>query len=639
MKPQKQTLKFQAEIKQLLYLVTHSLYNNKEVFLRELISNASDALDKLRFLALSNNDLYDNDSDLKIQIKVDKKEQTLSIIDNGIGMSRAEAVENLGMIAKSGTQAFISKLAENKDTNLIGQFGVGFYSAFMVADKVVVKTRSAGVPSDEGVYWESVGTGEYVIQNIDKPQRGTEIILHLKKEDHEFLEELRLKTIITKYSDHIPWPIMMEKSLSVTNEEGTKDQGEIQAVTEEAVNRATALWRLSKNEITEEQYKEFYKHLSHDFYEPLAWSHNHVEGKQHYISLLYIPSKAPYDLWHQDSQYGLKLYINRVFILEGANQFLPRYLRFVRGIVDSSDLPLNVSREFLQISALVSSIKKASVKKVLTLLEKMAETEKDKYAKFWSEFGLTLKEGLVEDYDNRDQLATLLRFATTKTDTEAQETSLKDYLGRKLEGQEEIYYALGKNLETVKNIPHLDVFREKGIEVLLLTDRIDEWLISHLPEFEGKKLKSITSSDVNLDWLQNSETKEEQDKIDESFSPFLSRMKEVLKDKVKDVQVSHRLTTFPACFVSDPFGSLYLQDARSDEDGFRGVKPILEVNPKHPLINKIKEEEDNARFEELATILYDQAVLSEGKNLPNSAQYVKRVNSLLLDLINELQLG
>ena len=637
MKPQKQTLKFQAEINQLLHLVTHSLYNNKEVFLRELISNASDALDKLRFSALSQSELYEDDSNLKVQIKVDKDNSTLSVIDNGIGMTRAEVIENLGMIAKSGTKEFLAKLTENKtaqDASLIGQFGVGFYSAFIVADKVVVRTRAAGASSEEGVYWESTGTGDYIIENINKPQRGTEIVLHIKKEDKEFLEDLRLRNIITKYSDHIPWPILMEKSVSGAAETQEKEENIIEAVTEEVVNQATALWRLSKNDITEDQYKAFYKHVSHDFSEPLAWSHNHVEGKQHYISLLYIPSRAPYDLWHQDSQYGLKLYINRVFILEGANQFLPRYLRFVRGVIDSSDLPLNVSREFLQTSDLVSSIKKTSVKKILTLLEKMAENEKEKYAKFWEEFGLTLKEGLIEDYDNRDQLAKLLRFSTTRTDTDDQETSLKDYLARKLEGQEEIYYVVGKNLEAVKNIPHLEAFKEKGIEVIFLTDRIDEWLLSHLTEFEGKKLKSITSGDVNLDWVQGSENKEEKDDVDESFSAFLSRVKETLKDKVKDVRMSHRLTTFPACFVNDSLGSFYPHLLKNEDDSFRGIRPILEVNSKHPLIHKLKEEKDDGRFEDLASILYDQAVLSEGKNLPNSAEYVKRVNSLLIDLIN-----
>ena len=636
MKPQKQTLKFQAEINQLLHLVTHSLYNNKEVFLRELISNASDALDKLRFSALSQSELYGEESDLKIQIKVDKENSTLSVIDNGIGMTRAEVIENLGMIAKSGTKEFLAKLTENKtaqDASLIGQFGVGFYSAFIVADKVIVKTRAAGASSAEGVYWESTGTGDYIIENIKKPQRGTEIVLHIKKEDNEYLEGLRLRNVITKYSDHIPWPILMEKPVSATTETEAKEDTIIEAVTEEVVNQATALWRLSKNDITEDQYKAFYKHVSHDFSEPLAWSHNHVEGKQHYISLLYIPSRAPYDLWHQDSQYGLKLYINRVFILEGAHQFLPRYLRFIRGVIDSSDLPLNVSREFLQTSDLVSSIKKTSVKKLLTLLEKMAENEKEKYAKFWEEFGLTLKEGLIEDYDNRDQLAKLLRFSTTRTDADDQETSLKDYLARKLEGQEEIYYVFGKNLETVRNVPHLEAFKEKGIEVLFLTDRIDEWLLSHLTEFEGKKLRSITSGDVSLGWVQGSENKEEKDDEDESFSSFLSRIKETLKDKVKDVRMSHRLTTFPVCFVNDSLGSFYPHFLKNEDDSFRG-RPILEVNSKHPLINKLKEEKDDGRFEELASILYDQAVLSEGKNLPNSADYVKRVNSLLVDLIN-----
>ena len=647
MKPQKQTLKFQAEINQLLHLVTHSLYNNKEVFLRELISNASDALDKLRFLGLSQTDLYEDDTNLKIQIKIDKENNTLSVIDNGIGMTRAEVIENLGMIAKSGTKDFLSKLTETKsaqDANLIGQFGVGFYSAFIVADKVTVKTRAAMASNEEGVYWESTGTGDYVIETIKKAQRGTEIILHIKPEDKEFLEDLRIRNIITKYSDHIPWPIMMEKSIPTSPETQTKETPEetiIDAVTEEVVNQATAIWRLSKNEITEDQYKAFYKHLSHDFSEPLVWSHNHVEGKQHYINLFYIPSRAPYDLWHQDSRYGLKLYINRVFILEDAQQFLPRYLRFVRGILDSSDLPLNVSREFLQTSPLVSSIKKASTKKILSLLEKMAEEDKEKYEAFWGEFGLTLKEGLIEDYDNREQLAKLLRFTTTRNETDKQETSLNDYLSGKLEKQEEIYYVLGKNLEAVKNIPHLEAFKEKGIEVLLLTDRIDEWLITHLTEFEGKKLKSITASDVTLDWLeQDKENEQEKDKdtdkkdTDEAFSSFLTRMKEALKDKVKDVKASHRLTNFPVCFVSDSSGSFYpFLRNEDDPNSFKGMKPILEVNPKHPLINKVKEEKDETRFGDLAHILYDQALLSEGKNLSNSADYVKRVNSLLLELI------
>lgn len=638
MKPQKQTLKFQAEINQLLHLVTHSLYNNKEVFLRELISNASDALDKLRFSALSKKALYENDPDLKIHIKIDKDNQTLSIIDNGIGMTRSEVIENLGMIAKSGTQQFLEKLTQDKsDVNLIGQFGVGFYSAFIVADKVVVKTRAAGSSEDEGVYWESPGTGEYIVQNIKKPERGTEIVLHLKKEDQEFLETIRLKHIITRYSDHIPWPIVMEKPLAATKEEEGKEEEEkedIQAVEEEVVNQATALWRLPKNTITEEQYKEFYKHVSHDFSEPLIWSHNFAEGKQDYISLLYIPSRAPYDLWHQDAQHGLKLYINHVFILEGANQFLPQYLRFVRGIIDSSDLPLNISREYLQTSPLVSSIKKASTKKILSLLEKMAEEEKQKYTTFWSEFGLTLKEGIMEDYDHREQLAKLLRFSTTKSDQ--QETSLKDYLDRKLKDQEEIYYILGKNLETVKNIPHIEAFKEKGIEVLLLTDRIDEWLLSHLTEFEGKKLKSITSSDIKLDWVQkDGDSKKEDDaKVDDRFSEFLSRLKDTLKGKVKDIQPSHRLTTFPACFVSDspigfPFNSL-----KNDDSSSITTRSILEVNPKHPLINKIIEETDDGRFERFANIIYDQAILTEGKNLPNSTEYVQRINTFLLELMN-----
>ena len=452
MKFQKKTLKFQAEISQLLDLVARSLYNNKEVFLRELISNASDALDKLRFSALVKNELYEDDSNLKIQIKVDKEKCQLTILDNGIGMTRDEVIENLGMIAKSGTREFLSKLKtdKNTDVNLIGQFGVGFYSVFMVADKVIVKTRRAGSSHDEGVYWESAGMGEYTLQNINKPQRGTEVTLHLKKEDQDYLNNSTLKTIITRYSDHIPWPIVMDKPLDLKNDSET-----LKATEEEIVNCATALWTLPKSKIKEDQYIEFYKHISHDYYKPLAWSHNHIEGKQHYISLLFIPAKAPYDLWNPKSQYGLKLYINRVFILEEADQFLPRYLRFIKGIIDSSDLPLNVSREFLQNSTLVDAIKKSSTQKILNLLEKMAENEKENYAKFWSEFGLTLKEGLIEDYENKKQIANLLRFSTTHTDIEAQEISLKDYLSRKLENQEKIYYAFGKLLLLFQKRKHI----------------------------------------------------------------------------------------------------------------------------------------------------------------------------------------
>lgn len=641
MNPKKQTLKFQAEINQLLHLVTHSLYNNKEVFLRELISNASDALDKLRFLALSKNDLYDNDPNLKIYIKIDKESKTLSIIDNGIGMTRTEVIENLGMIAKSGTQKFLENLSKSKsDINLIGQFGVGFYSAFMVSNKVIVNTRAARSLESEGVYWESSGTGEYIIQNIRKPKRGTEIILHLKNEDKEFLEHIRIKHIITKYSDHVPWPIVIEKPLVVTSqgdEEKTKEneEQEIQAVEEEVVNQATALWRVPKKTITEEQYKEFYKHLSYDFSEPLAWTHNIVEGKQEYISLFYVPSRAPYDLWQKDAQHGLKLYINHVFILEETNQFFPQYLRFVRGIIDSSDLPLNISREYLQTSSLVSSIKKASTKKIISLLEKMAEEEKEKYITFWSEFGLTLKEGVIEDYDNREQLAKLLRFSTTKS--ESQEISLKDYLDRKLKNQEEIYYIFGKNLETVKNTPHMEAFKEKNIEVLLLTDRIDEWLLTHLHEFQGKKLKSIMSHDINFDWAQETENnkKEEENKIDDSFNDFLTRLKDTLKGKVKDIQLSQRLTTFPACFVSDSLTNFSFDLSKNEDNSIIGARLILEINSKHPLINRIKEEKDNDRFEQLANIIYDQAILSEGKNLTNSTEYVQRLNTLLLELMNQ----
>lgn len=638
MKEQKKTLKFQAEITQLLDLVARSLYNNKDVFLRELISNASDALDKLRFSALLKNELYEDDSHLKIQIKVDKENSQLMVTDNGIGMTREEVIENLGMIAKSGTREFLSKLKIDKSTdlNLIGQFGVGFYSAFMVADKVIVKTRKAGSSHDEGTCWESAGTGEYTLQNINKPQRGTEVILHLKKEDQDYLNNLKLKNIITKYSDHIPWPIVMGKSLDLKNDSKEKDADTFKATEEEIVNCATALWTLPKNKIKEEQYIEFYKHLSHDFYNPLAWSHNHIEGKQHYISLLFIPAKASYDLWNPKAQYGLKLYINRVFILEEADQFLPRYLRFMKGIIDSSDLPINVSREFLQNSSLVESIKKSCTQKVLNLLENMAENEKENYAKFWSEFGLTLKEGLIEDYENKTHLANLLRFSTTRTDDETQETSFKEYLARKLKNQEKIYYAFGKNFEVVKNIPHLGIFKEKEIEVILLYDRIDEWLISSLTEFEGIKLESVTSNSLNIDRIENKEKDEKkedkQEKTEQAYASFFEKVKEVLKDKIKDVKASQRLTDFPACFVTD---TTHPNFPGSSGMGVFEAKPIFELNMKHPLINKIKEDTNSAHFKEWIQILYDHATLIEGKNLTNSAQHVQDINTLFLGLLSK----
>ncbi len=536
-----ETRGFQSEVKQLLQLMIHSLYSNKEIFLRELISNASDAADKLRFRALSKPELYENDGDLRVRISADKEKGTLTISDNGIGMSREEVIENLGTIAKSGTKAFLESLGSDqvKDSQMIGQFGVGFYSAFIVADKVTVRSRAAGAPVDEGVFWESAGEGEYTIADIEKAERGTEITLHLRDDEKEYLDNWRLRSVISKYSDHIALPVEIEEK---NEENGT--------VTWEKINQAKALWTRSKSEISDEEYAEFYKHISHDYADPLTWSHNRVEGKQEYTSLLYVPSKAPFDLWNRDQQHGLKLYVQRVFIMDDAEQFMPNYLRFIRGVLDSNDLPLNVSREILQDSALTRSLRSALTKRVLQMLEKLAKSDTEKYQTFWQQFGLVMKEGPAEDMANSETIAKLLRFATTHTDSSVQNVSLEDYVSRMVEGQDKIYYITADSYAAAKGSPHLELFRKKGIEVLLLSDRIDEWMMNYLSEFDGKQFQSVSKADESLDKLAD-ENKAEQEEADKQLEPFVERVKSFLGERVKEVKLTHRLTDTPAIVTTD----------------------------------------------------------------------------------------
>jgi molecular chaperone HtpG len=614
-----ETMGFQTEVKQMLNLVIHSLYSNKEIFLRELVSNASDALDKLRFLALSNSSLYEGDSDLKIAIDFDKKKKTITIKDNGIGMSREEAIENLGTLAKSGTKEFLSHLTGEsaKDSQLIGQFGVGFYSSFIVADKVTVKTRKAGLDAKEGVVWESKGEGEFTIGDAALKEHGTSIILHLKKDEEEFLSEWRLKNLISKYSDHICWPIVMK----VTSQEDKKDKEEF-----ETVNKATALWTLQKSDISDEEYIELYKHISHDHQSPLTWSHNHVEGKQDYISLLYIPSHAPFDLWQQDVKHGLKLYIKRVFIMDDASQFLPRYLRFVKGIVDASDLPLNVSREILQDHKQVDSIRAACTKRILSMIDKLSRDDAEAYQTFWDEFGLVMKEGVIEDASNKEAIAKLLRFATTSSDSEKQTVSLKEYVDRMQKDQDKIYYITASSYNAAKNSPHLEIFKKKGIEVLLLSDRVDEWLVSYLTEFDGKSLHSISKGKVDI---EDAKEVEEQTK---SFESMLTHLKKVLGDKVKDVTITHRLTDSPACIIADEedMGLEMQRILQAAGQSLPETKPIFEINPDHQLIKQLHDCADDDRFAKWGVVLFEQAVLAEGGQLDNPADFVKRMNELLI---------
>ena len=629
--PTRETLGFQAEVKQLLNLMIHSLYSNKEIFLRELISNASDATDKLRFEALTDRALFEEDADLKIRVSFDPKARTITVADNGIGMSRQEVIEQIGTIAKSGTREFFQSLTgdQAKDAHLIGQFGVGFYSAFIVADKVTLETRRAGSGKEHGVRWESDGSGEYTVETIEKAARGTEVTLHLKEGEDELLSGFRLRDIIRKYSDHITLPIVMKQ------EEWDKDNRVYRTTgKDETVNQASALWARPKSEITEEQYHEFYKHVAHDFEAPLAYTHNKVEGTKEYTQLLYVPARAPFDLWDRDHRRGIKLYVRRVFIMDDAEHLMPAYMRFVRGVIDSNDLPLNVSREILQESKDVETIRAGSVRRVLSLLEDLAENQKDKYATFWNEFGRVLKEGVGEDHANRERIAKLLRFASTEKDTEAQEVSLADYVSRMKEGQDKIYYVTADSFAAARNSPHLEIFRKKGVEVLLMYDRVDEWVASHLTEFEGKSLQSVAKGRLELGKLEDeAEKKQEESEVGE-YKALVERVKKALGERVKDVRVTLRLTESPACLVVEEHDmSAHLQRLlKAAGQKAPDSKPILEINPHHALVQRLKDEADEQRFADLAQILFDQALLAEGGTLDDPAGFVKRLNQLMLAL-------
>ena len=617
-----ETRGFQSEVKQLLHLMIHSLYSNKEIFLRELISNASDAADKLRFRALSTPDLYEGDGELRVRVTVDKEKRTLTLSDNGIGMRREEVIENLGTIAKSGTKSFLESLGSDqaKDSQLIGQFGVGFYSAFIVADKVSVRTRAAGAAADEGVFWESAGEGDYTIADITKEDRGTEITLHLREGEDEFLDAWRVRSIISKYSDHIALPVEIETH---NEEDGTTGW--------EKINKAQALWTRNKSEISDEEYKEFYKHVAHDFTDPLTWSHNRVEGKQEYTSLLYIPAQAPWDMWNRDHKHGLKLYVQRVFIMDDAEQFMPNYLRFVKGLIDSSDLPLNVSREILQDSRITQSLRGALTKRSLQMLEKVAKDDEEKYQTFWQQFGLALKEGPAEDSGNIETIAKLLRFASTSSDGPAQTVSLEDYISRMVEGQEKIYFITADSYAAAKSSPHLELFRKKGIEVLLLSDRIDEWMMSYLTEFDGKPFQSVSKTDESLSKLDDEET-EEQKEAEKALEPFVERVKTLLAERVKDVRLTHRLTDTPAIVTTDA-NEMSTQMAKlfaAAGQDVPEVKYLFELNPDHALVKRAAETQDEARFAEWIALLLDQALLAEKGSLDDPNQFIRRMNQLLL---------
>ncbi len=620
----KETLGFQAEVKQLLGLMIHSLYSNKEIFLRELISNASDAIDKLRFEALTDDALYEGISELNIHVHYDKKQRTVTLADNGIGMTRAEVVDNIGTIAKSGTRAFFEKLTgdQAKDAHLIGQFGVGFYSAFIVADKVTLTTRRAGLTAEHGVRWESGGEGDYSIETVAKETRGTEVTLHLRAGEDEFLDGFRLRGIIRTYSDHISVPILLPSEDKEKNE------------AYETVNRASALWTRPKADISADEYTEFYKHVAHDFEPPLAHVHSRVEGKQEYTLLLYVPARAPFDLWDRDSRHGVKLYVRRVFIMEDAQQLMPHYLRFVRGVIDSNDLPLNVSREILQGSKVVETMRAASVKKVLALLEDVAAGDAEKYAKFWKEFGLVLKEGVVEDHINRERIAKLLRFASTHQDTDAQDVTLADYVARMKPGQDKVYYITADTFAAAKHSPHLELLRKSGVEVLLMYDRVDEWLASHFSEFEGKQLQSVAKGELDLGKIEGVSDTEQQNKPADEFQGLIERIQTALGDRVKEVRVSRRLTTSPACLVSEAhdMGAHLERLLKAAGQAIPGSKPILEINVEHPLVVRITHEADNDRFTDWAHILFDQAQLSEGAQLEDPAAFVRRLNQRLVEL-------
>ncbi|BCO33242.1 chaperone protein HtpG [Thiohalobacter sp. COW1] len=621
---QKETLEFQTEVRQLLNLMIHSLYSNKEIFLRELISNASDACDKLRFEALGDDALFEGETGLRIRVEYDKEARTVTVSDNGIGMNREEVIENIGTIARSGTRQFLEALSGDKarDANLIGQFGVGFYSAFIVADEVTVTTRRAGLGPEHGVRWVSQGEGEFTIENIDRPSRGTEVTLHLREDEDEFLEPFRLRNIIHKYSDHISLPIEMK----------AEDKDEY-----ETVNSASALWARPKSEISDEEYKAFYKHVAHDFEDPLTWTHNHVEGRQSYTSLLYIPQRAPFDLYERERRRGIKLYVRRVFIMDDAEQLMPQYLRFVRGVVDSDDLPLNVSRELLQHNRMIDTIRGASVKKVLGLLENMAKNEPEQYQAFWQQFGMVMKEGPAEDFANRERIAKLLRFASTHNEGAEQTVSLDEYIARMQEGQEKIYYISAENHTAARHSPHMEVFRKKGIEVLLLSDRVDEWLVSHLTEYDGKPLVSIAKGDLDLDQLEDEKDQEEIKQAEGEFKDILERMQKVLGEEVKEVRVSHRLTDSPSCLVLEENEmAMHLQRVLKQAGHDVPVsQPILEINPTHALVAQLKAEQDEAQFGDWTRVLFEQALLAEGGQLEDPAAFVRRLNGLLLKVAGQ----
>ncbi|EPQ8624998.1 molecular chaperone HtpG [Escherichia coli] len=619
-----ETRGFQSEVKQLLHLMIHSLYSNKEIFLRELISNASDAADKLRFRALSNPDLYEGDGELRVRVSFDKDKRTLTISDNGVGMTRDEVIDHLGTIAKSGTKSFLESLGSDqaKDSQLIGQFGVGFYSAFIVADKVTVRTRAAGEKPENGVFWESAGEGEYTVADITKEDRGTEITLHLREGEDEFLDDWRVRSIISKYSDHIALPVEIEKR--------EEKDGET-VISWEKINKAQALWTRNKSEITDEEYKEFYKHIAHDFNDPLTWSHNRVEGKQEYTSLLYIPSQAPWDMWNRDHKHGLKLYVQRVFIMDDAEQFMPNYLRFVRGLIDSSDLPLNVSREILQDSTVTRNLRNALTKRVLQMLEKLAKDDAEKYQTFWRQFGLVLKEGPAEDFANQEAIAKLLRFASTHTDSSAQTVSLEDYVSRMKEGQEKIYYITADSYAAAKSSPHLELLRKKGIEVLLLSDRIDEWMMNYLTEFDGKPFQSVSKVDESLEKLAD-EVDESAKEAEKALTPFIDRVKALLGERVKDVRLTHRLTDTPA-IVSTDADEMSTQMAKlfaAAGQKVPEVKYIFELNPDHVLVKRAADTEDEAKFSEWVELLLDQALLAERGTLEDPNLFIRRMNQLLV---------
>ena len=629
----KQVMGFQAEVKQLLQLMIHSLYSNKEIFLRELVSNASDASDKLRFEAINNAALFEGDSELAIQIEFDKAARTISISDNGIGLSQAEAVELLGTIAKSGTKEFFSRLSgdQQKDAAMIGQFGVGFYSGFIVANKITVESRRAGLPAEQGVKWESAGEGEFSVETINKPQRGTRITLHLREGEDDFLSAWQLRSIIRKYSDHISLPIKMHK------EEWDEEKKEMIVKDElETVNQASALWARSKSDVTEEQYTEFYKHVSHDFQEPLSWTHNRVEGRSEYTQLLYIPAHAPFDLWDREKRGGIKLYVKRVFIMDDAEQLMPVYLRFVKGVIDSNDLPLNVSREILQESRDVKVIREGSTKRVLGMLEELANADeqekKDKYANFWKEFGPVLKEGIGEDSTNKERIAKLLRFASTQNDTDVQNVSFADYASRMKEGQDKIYYVTADTWMAAKNSPHLEIFRKKGVEVLLLTERVDEWMLSFLNEFDGKALVSVAKGDLDLGQLEDENEKKQKEETETDFKELVDKMKVALAEKAKDVRVTFRLTDSPACLVAgeNELSGNLLRMLKAAGQTAPDTKPTLEINPHHPLVQRLKYED--AKFNDWSSLLFDQALLAEGGQLSDPAGFVKKLNDMLLGM-------